>query len=286
MASDLTRLNALTNAPGRAFDEDDFVRIYAEDIHFIASLLAEIHWRANGNHIYSNNSGNVGIGLTGPLHKLQVAGTVKMGGDNSFLHILTEVGDEYTVLIYKGGGNRDVLHLRKGGSGTGDYIEFIENETIVAKITDGGGAEFGGDVTIAGELKGARELIQFSKSGTINLSGSVSYFDFGNVETSASKGWVAPRSGSIVGLSLMYDCTDFELLANIEIQVRKNGSIVFASTIPNTVDDDLKDYATQARGVDTFAAGDIITMTMAESSGTAEATFDDLIGSVEIVMDS
>ncbi|MGB4206050.1 MAG: hypothetical protein WBJ84_10595 [Bacteroidales bacterium] len=43
------------------------------------STLSSV-WTTNGNNIYNNNSGNVGIGVTNPQTKLHVSGTVDMFG--------------------------------------------------------------------------------------------------------------------------------------------------------------------------------------------------------------
>jgi len=78
------------------------------------------YWSPNGTHIYSNNTGNVGIGTTDPSHKLTVQG-----------------GTAQTTYLNVGGtsnGSLSVRHLR-GKSGTdataGDlYIQYYEANNV------------------------------------------------------------------------------------------------------------------------------------------------------------
>jgi hypothetical protein len=42
--------------------------------------LSESNWKASGNNIYSNNIGNVGVGVTAPVEKIDVAGNVALTG--------------------------------------------------------------------------------------------------------------------------------------------------------------------------------------------------------------
>ena len=43
----------------------------------------QAQWQTSGNNIYNTNSGNVGIGITSPRVKLDVAGNVYLGGNTS-----------------------------------------------------------------------------------------------------------------------------------------------------------------------------------------------------------
>lgn len=74
---------------------------------------------------------------------------------------------------------------------------------------------------------------------------------FGN----ASLAWVAPRAGSVIALSF---CTDSALDAQVDLFLRKNGTVVAACTA--TASSGTTARATFARGTHTFAAGDKLTL--------------------------
>jgi len=78
-----------------------------------------------------------------------------------------------------------------------------------------------------------------------------------------------PRDGSIVGISV---CTDWNVettRGDLQFEVRKNGANVFSVNVPVNGTGIKTAYATQARGTDTFAAGDIIQLYVDFLSTTA-----------------
>lgn len=72
---------------------------------------------------------------------------------------------------------------------------------------------------------------------------------------SASLAWVAPRAGSVIGLSY---CSDGALDAAVSISLRKNGTVVAGCTASASSGTTAR--ATFARGTYTFAAGDKLTL--------------------------
>lgn len=83
-------------------------------------------------------------------------------------------------------------------------------------------------------------------------------------------GWVASRAGSIVGLSASFNCSTADVGSTVTFSVRKNGTDVFSSDAVSTAaTGDLKTYKTQARDIDTFVAGDVISAYVTHSGVTA-----------------
>lgn len=72
---------------------------------------------------------------------------------------------------------------------------------------------------------------------------------------SASLAWVAPRAGSVIGLSY---CSDGALDAAVSISLRKNGTVVAGCTASASSGTTAR--ATFVRGRYTFAAGDKLTL--------------------------
>ncbi len=98
------------------------------------------YWNTNGTHIYNNNTGNVGIGISNPLAKLHVAGNVKVDGANT-LEFGSGIAKEGNAgkIGYQTFGSFNALDIVGAGTlGSNRKITFW-NE---------GGAEFRGGVKI------------------------------------------------------------------------------------------------------------------------------------------
>ncbi len=143
-----------------------------------------------------------------------------------------------------------------------------------------------GDILLTGELKGAREGKQFSFNDSFAVSGTTQYLKYGEVLTSSTKGWLADRAGSILGLSILYDITATAAGGDLVIEVRKNGTTVFTASLDDaTTGDNKETRATQARGTDTFVAGDLITMSIIEGQADS-VTMNEIIASVDLQLDT
>lgn len=126
-----------------------------------------------------------------------------------------------------------------------------------------------GDWNFAGEVSGTRIYTGAGDNG----SGTSRYLKgFNGMSMTATRGWVAPRDGSITAVSASLACT----VANAtptDIQVRVNGTSVFSTSIVVSSTGDKSGYSTQAVGVDTFSAGDVISLYCSSSAtvGTIQA---------------
>ena len=96
-------------------------------------------WLANGNDIYNSNSGNVGIGTTSPVQKLQVNGSVYSNGGEFFVNTnsgITAVGN----LIFKGHNGTSYFEGMRLAS-TGNVGIGTDNPSRDLTIGDGSGTE-------------------------------------------------------------------------------------------------------------------------------------------------
>lgn len=138
------------------------------------------------------------------------------------------------------------------------------------------------DLNLSGELKGSRTSFVLSRLSP--PGGAYIYVYAGEVLTSLDKGLIMLRPGSIVGVSIQYDVTGSE--DPVSLQVLKNGVSVWSNLISNAVGTEKAEYFTQARGIDTFAAGDDLQVRTAEAAPGPYTAFDDMIVSLEVVYDT
>lgn len=80
-------------------------------------------WLENGDHIYSSNSSNVGIGINNPTQKLEVIGKIKASFNNT--------SSEF-IEIHHGGGNG---YINTVGDG---YLDFRHDGNNMMRLTDTG----------------------------------------------------------------------------------------------------------------------------------------------------
>ena len=127
------------------------------------------YWNTNGAHIYNNNTGNVGIGVSIPLAKLHVAGNVKVNGANTIEFGAGVAGKEVSAgkIGYQTFGSNNALDIVGAGTlGSNRKITFW-NE---------GGAEFRGSVKVNGA-----NTIEFGAgvAGKEVSAGKIGYATFG-----------------------------------------------------------------------------------------------------------
>lgn len=114
-----------------------------------------------------------------------------------------------------------------------------------------------------------------------------------NFNLATDEGYVMPYSGSVIGVSGFYDVTGQTVAGVIALKPLINNVVDALSA--NVTTSGLGKYtawATQAAGIDTFAAGDklllavdTITDTTYGSDGTAGVTIDDYQCAVAVVFD-
>lgn len=120
-----------------------------------------------------------------------------------------------------------------------------------------------GDFTVTGVVKGSTCTLQAHDSNTRTAA---AYMLMGaNVPFTASSGWEMHTSGSILAISSMGNCTATDGKGSTwNVVVRKNNVSVFTGAVADCSSTGWKSsVATQARGTDTFADGDIIQLSCA-----------------------
>jgi len=141
------------------------------------------YWTASGDNIYNNNTGNVGIGDTGPTNKLSVNGDIAGSGT---LKISNSSGLSYVMgnLSVGGSGGFSGITLSRyldiiGGDYVGEVLRSTDVSSIILSAKNGtpNGADFGysGKQMVVGTINNSP--INFIASGTskmfINSNGKV-----------------------------------------------------------------------------------------------------------------
>ena len=134
----------------------------------------------------------------------------------------------------------------------------------------------GGSLTVRGNLKGTRAYFGAGEATAFN---SNQYLEtFNGVRMTDSQGYRMLRSGSLVGMSASYNVTNAGSGAQVLISVRYGTSdlLTFNSGITGT---GIKSVSmTQARYVDKFDLGDMLTMRASfTNEAGSNATIDDVI---------
>ena len=148
---------------------------------------------------------------------------------------------------------------------------------------------------------GTRGYFFFGESGT---KSSTAYLDMAQAEqASSTKGVTMPRAGSLTGVSVNFNISAHSTAAAsgrhsfVTFDVRKNGSLVWATTIAGasggatTYNNGVVDKtATQAIGTDTFAAGDtiqaVLTFTNYTDSSTSSTSIEGTTAYIEFTFDN
>lgn len=148
-----------------------------------------------------------------------------------------------------------------------------------------GDCDLDADVTVAGELAGALYSFVLSNAAGGDVDTTGIYLKAGEIPMTASKGLVARKNGSVVGVTIQYDITTSA--TDIEIQVHVNGASVWGNALNDTVASNVSAQFTALRsdGYD-FTSGDIITVIVIAPSGSAPWTvIDDMIVTLDLVYD-
>ena len=119
-----------------------------------------------------------------------------------------------------------------------------------------GGAVVTGDLTVTGELKGARVTIPAGNS-SYAITTAAYFRDPAGIPFSATRGFVLMHNGSVIGLSIQYNVNSYSAGAHLKAQVRIDNTTVLEDdwTVDRT--GTKIRLLTQARGTDTFAAGQL-----------------------------
>lgn len=137
-----------------------------------------------------------------------------------------------------------------------------------------------GNIKLSGELMGSKMLLQQDRTSIT----ADAYMGSAALAYGATWGFVMPRAGSVVGLSGCAHVTAETTPGTIIVSVLKNNASVWSLTLTTSGTGDYKGQATQARGTDVFAAGDLITAYI--DFGTFVGTVAPMITLIEVTLDT
>lgn len=183
----------------------------------------------------------------------------------------SQVGEIYT--------SNNNLYVGKGDLGVDSNFQITHDHVIINPSIDFGTAGFVKNDS-SGQITGGH-----GEKTTLNINrGSTSvdaYFQTTGQPHTATFGFVMNRPGSIVGLAVCGVSSILSVAGDVTIEVRKNDTPVFEVTTNVSGTGTIKWTGTQAAGIDTFVAGDIISAYI-DYESTASITFTGLIGFIEI----
>ena len=163
------------------------------------------------------------------------------------------------------------------------------NETIEKDLKVDGNAEFSRDLTVKGNLIGQRAYFDAGESTAFTSTKYLSYND-GTLMT-ATNGYVMIRPGSITGISMCFNSVSVVnqggALTNMA-HAMLNGTSKFKTSLEfGTNATGHKNSKVQARGIDNFVAGDVLTMySERQGAGNISGQVDNMNVIVEVTYDT
>ena len=135
-------------------------------------------------------------------------------------------------------------------------------------------------------LNGTKQSTTFTHDAEIQV-GLVAdkYIKIGEVLTDSGKGLSMIRAGSIVGISINYDCTGVQKISSLSLQVMKNGSRVWNNNLATTTGTNKTFVFTQARDTNTFVAEDDLTISFAAGGIAGTIDIENIIVQLEYYYD-
>lgn len=194
----------------------------------------ESKWTLSGGNIYNKNSGNVGIGVSGPSEKLEVNGNVKSAGA-----VYTNSGLLNKILYANTSGNVSPLSLGSGLTFSGGTLNTLNNGTVTSvglsmpaafsvsnsPVTTAGTITVSGSGTISQYIRGngtlgnfllsglgdvslsavsAGQILQYNGSGWVNVSSNAA-LTRGNITTSTTGLSLTGGSNAVLGSGVTLD---------------------------------------------------------------------------------
>jgi len=148
---------------------------------------------------------------------------------------------------------------------------FVANEHIdwtaaASNFDTTGTGQFDGDLNTDGENKGSRVQLVTNYNRNIDWSTptTLPWFFWGATAASTTTGLPMARAGSIVDLAVQLSVSVKTANGSILCGIWKNNTLVLSVTFTITSTGVKTQYVTQARGTDTFAAGDYIGVSLQE----------------------
>jgi hypothetical protein len=148
-----------------------------------ALTTSEKIWEINGNDVYNNNSGNIGIGINNPLQKLHVNGVVQVNG----FKMSTGASNNY-VLTSDESGNGTWKQISQGltGNGSANYISrFTSASNLGNSIIFQSGSNIGIGTTTPNaklDVRGSISTGLKGSGGSLNLAATSSSEEGGQID--------------------------------------------------------------------------------------------------------
>jgi hypothetical protein len=163
------------------------------------------------------------------------------------------------------------------------------NETIERDLKVNGNAEFSRDLTVHGNLIGQRAYFDAGESSTFSGSRYLNYND-GTVMTS-NNGYIMMRPGSITGISTCFNAVNVsgggQLSTYAEAKINGTTKYTTATVSYSTDGTGKKASRVQARGIDKFVSGDVLSMYVTTTeAGMITGNVDNMNVIVEVTYDS
>jgi len=244
-------------------------RIYLGNYPFLDSWIM---WDVPSNILKINSDNDLSLLAGNDIDFYADSGVYtygsNLGEDNITLNFLTNLLDSY--IMWSGINDEFIIP---------DDITFEKNVDINEELNVVGNATF------RNEIKGDLHTLSlgYYRSTVLGFAGTL-YLYSHNVLHSGSKGYVMIRSGSITGVSIMYDVTAQSGTPDLEIRVTRNGVSMWANDLDETVASNKVAYFTANRGSYSFGAGNDVTVYLYNNGGLGSSvTVDDIIVTLEFI---